>query len=111
MPTRYRRSSTRSRGVTGNRGDQFAGLVNEHLLLGDLGDGVDGYQGLRMTEAKESAVRNEEETDLPLAVVDEKVDCLADTLAVLVVSPPGRGHRWLKRPPSDRGRLRCRAWH
>jgi hypothetical protein len=62
----------------------LARLIDKHLVLGDLRDGVDGNQGLCFTEAEKPAVFDEQKTDLLLSVVDEEVGHLADAVTVFV---------------------------
>jgi len=59
------------RGVAGRRRDPVARLIDANVILSDLRDGVDGYQGLRFAEAEEAAVFDQQKADLLLSVVNQ----------------------------------------
>jgi len=71
--------------VAGCRRDPLTGLVDDHLVLADLGHRVDGYQGFLLVEAEKSTVFDEQEPDLVFSIVDEKIGHLSDTRTVLVL--------------------------
>jgi hypothetical protein len=70
--------------VAGSRGDPLCGLVDAHLLGGNLTDRVDGDERRRGTEAKNSTVLDAQHPDRSRFGVDEQVVHGPDFRAVAV---------------------------